>query len=390
VPELQAIFPDLGMRVFPDYTRDPEAKPNDRQLIFTLDSDTITLAPGKAADLDLAIFAGPRDSGLFAQEPYATLGFGELLRYELGCTWCTFQWLARLLLGLLTGIHFVVRDWGVSIIILVLIVRGLLHPLTKGAQVRMMLTSKQMQALQPELEKVRTKYKGNAQKIQQETMRLYNEKGVNFANMLGCLPMLLQMPIWVALYAMLYFAIELRHQEAFYGVFQMISGGHWHFLESLSSSDRFIKLFDKPMPINLFMIVLDFQYFNILPILMGVVFFFQQKFMQPPPPENETPEAADRRKQQMMIMRIMMLTFPFFLYSAPSGLTLYILASTGAGILDSYLVRKHVKEKEAAGDLFKKKPVKPGGFRDRLHKMYEHRMKELQTAQKGKGGGRKR
>ena len=67
-------------------------------------------------------------------------------------------------------------------------------------------------------------------------------------------------------------------------------------------------------------------------------------------------------------MKFMPFMFPVFLYSAPAGLTLYICCSTLAGIVDSYLVRKHVREQEEAGTLFDKKPVKPGGFRDRMQK----------------------
>lgn len=387
VPDLQQRFAEIGARVFPSYRRNPDARPEQRGVIFTLATGPITLDPGAAHDVNVAIFAGPRDSSLFKEQPYKAMGFPELVRYELGCTWFTFQWLARLLLRFLEGIHFVVRDWGVAIIILVIIVRGLLHPITKGAQVKMMTTSKQMQALQPELEKLKKKYKDNQKMLQQEMMKLYREKGVNLFNMLGCLPMFLQMPIWVALYAMLYFAIELRHEPAFYGVFQLISGGHWHFLESLSGSDRFIQLFAAPKPIHLLFITLDFQYLNLLPILMGVVFFLQQKFMQPPPAPTESDQQAQMRKQQMLMMRFMVLLFPLLLYSAPCGLTLYILASTSAGILDSYLVRKHIKEQEASGELFKPKQRKPGGFMDRMQKLYEQRMQQMQAAQKPRQKG---
>src|SRR5690606_9184224 len=107
---------------------------------------------------------------------------------------------------------------------------------------------------------------------------------------------------------------------------------------------------------------------------MAVVFFFQQTFTTPPP-------ANEQQAQQQKIMKFMVLLFPIFLYSAPSGLTLYILASTTAGVLDSYLVRKHVREQEEAGTLFQKKPIKPGGFRDRLNKLVEEKQRQLQQRQ---------
>ena len=87
-------------------------------------------------------------------------------------------------------------------------------------------------------------------------------------------------------------------------------------------------------------------------------------------------------------MKFMIFLFPVFLYFAPSGLNLYILASTGAGIVDSYIVRKHIKEQEASGDLFKPKPVKPGGLRDRIAKAVE--AKQQQLAQQQNRSPRKR
>jgi YidC/Oxa1 family membrane protein insertase len=188
---------------------------------------------------------------------------------------------------------------------------------------------------------------------------------------------------------MLYYAIELRHEPAFYGVFQAIGslfGGSWPFLGSLSDPDRFIPLFGQPKPISLLLITLDFQYLNILPLLMGVVFFFQQKLTTPP-------ATTDQARQQQMMMKFMVLLFPVFLYSAPSGLTLYILASTAAGIVDSYLVRKHVKQQEASGELFKAKPRRRGGLMDRLAKAAEQKQRML--TERGKkagasGGGRPR
>jgi membrane protein insertase Oxa1/YidC/SpoIIIJ len=122
---------------------------------------------------------------------------------------------------------------------------------------------------------------------------------------------------------------------------------------------------------------------------MAFVFFFQMK-LTTPPPQN------DQQRQQQMIMKFMPFMFPIFLYSAPSGLTLYICASTAAGIVDSWIVRKHVREQEEAGTLFDKKPIKPGGFRDRLSKRVEmaqklaaERQSEMQKQKRGGSGASK-
>lgn len=389
VPPLERRFPRVGVTVLsPDV---PNPSPSDRAVVLTLGTDEMDLPAGEAVSFDLGVYAGPRQSEIFNQPPYAALHLNELVRYELGCTLCTFQWLAKGLLAFLKGIHWVFADWGVAIILLVLVVRLLLHPITKRAQVNMQKMSKQMQTLQPEIEKLRKKYADDQSKLNQEMMKLYREKGVNPIGMLGCLPMFLQMPIWIALYAMLYFAIELRHEPAFYDVFNHIGntlGFNWYFLHDLSRADNFIRFFPPGDPgwtlTWVPFISPTFAGINLLPLLMAVVFFFQQKLTMPPP-------TNDQAAQQQRMMRIMVLIFPFLLYSAPSGLTLYILASTFGGIVDSYIVRKHVREQEAAGTLFQKKERKPGSVMDRISKRMEAKQQELQQrmAQQQQGGGGK-
>ncbi|MEM1027361.1 MAG: YidC/Oxa1 family insertase periplasmic-domain containing protein [Planctomycetota bacterium] len=391
VPELDATFPGVSYRVLDQVTDREQA--DKQRVAVQLGSAAHTVAPAQSLSLDLAVYAGPRKKAVLEEAPYDILHFEKLIRYELGCTWCTFQWLAKGLLGYLKGLNWLVNDWGIAIIILVLTVRLILHPITKRAQTNMMKMSKQMGALQPEMVKLKEKFKDDPTALNRETMKLYREKGINPANMLGCLPMLLQTPIWIALYAMLYFAIELRHEPAFYGVFQTLSNGSWHFLEDLSVSDNFLRFIppDQPaykltwMPI----VKPEFRSLNILPLLMAVVFFFQMKLTTPP-------AQTEQQRQQQKIMKIIPFMFPIFLYSAPAGLTLYICCSTLAGIVDSYIVRKHVREQDEAGTLFEKKPVKPGGFRDRMRKRFElasqmaaERQAELQKQKQSGAGGKK-
>ncbi len=378
VPALDSTFTRLGMQVIgqgaigngPD---DPRA------MVMTLATKPIDLPANGHVQLDLSLYAGPRKSEVFDEQPYKALSFAKLIVYELGCAMCTFQWLAKWLLGFLKVIHGLVWDWGVAIVILVLCVRLVLHPITKKSQINMFKMSKQMQTLQPEIEKLKKKYKNDQQKFQQEQLRLWREKGVNPFNMLGCLPMFLQTPIWVALYAMLYFAIELRHQPAFYGLFQAVSNNAWAFLGDLSRPDNFIRFGGEGYTLNLIFIHPKFAGINLLPMLMAVVFYFQQKLTTPPP-------ATEQAAQQQKMMKFMVLLFPVMLYSAPSGLTLYILASTFAGIVDSYLVRKHVKEQEQAGTLFEKKPPKPGGLIDRINKTVEAKQRQMQEQQQRLAG----
>jgi YidC/Oxa1 family membrane protein insertase len=346
--------------------------------------------------LNYSVYLGPRLKELFHTEPYRHAGLSELLRYNLGgpCAFCTFQWLAHILLAVLKFFDGLTGDWAVSIILLVLVVRLILHPITKQSQVNMAKMGKQMQALQPELEKIKQKYEHDKQKMKEEQARLFQEKGVNPLNMLGCLPMFLQMPIWIALYAMLYFAIELKQEPAFYGLFQGL--GLTHFLSDLSRPDRLMVFLDHSRSVTLLFIQFDYSSFNILPLFMGVFWFYQQKYMTPPPPENPTPQQEQQIAQQK-VMRYMMLVFPVFLYAAPSGLTLYMMASSAAGLVDSLIVKRHIKREEEAGTLFQKKPPRPGGFRDRLMKALEARRAELEAreqllrgAEKGAGSTPKR
>ncbi|MEO0588406.1 MAG: membrane protein insertase YidC, partial [Planctomycetota bacterium] len=415
VRAIEETFPTIRTHPMPGVTIANSEAELDRAVVFSGTTSTVTVDAGASLDLGLAIFAGPRDGNVFsADRVYRLLNFENLVRYELGCTFCTFQWIAHGLLWYLefihgdvllrwTGLPIGVWDWGIAIIILVVTVRLLLHPITKRAQFNMMKMSKGMQAMQPELEKLKKKYKDDQATLQKEMTALYREKGINPLGFLGCLPMFLQMPIWVALYAMLYFAVELRHEPAFYGVFQVISGGMWPFLKSLSEPDQFIPIFQSAQVFQFPLIPITFNYasINILPILMGVVFYVNMKFTTPPPPENESEEQKQMRRQQQLIMKLMPFLMPIFLYSAPSGLTLYICASTAAGILDSYLVRKHIREQEEKGELFKKKERKPGGLMDRLGNFMEAKQAQFaelqaqqeamkQKQQRGGGGGKNR
>ena len=341
----------------------------DRVLFTDLTSDAVTTAPGTATAFDVGVFAGPLERSLLAStEPYAALNMQGLILYLMSgcCSWCTFAWLADLLVWFLSFLHdYVVFDWGLAIIALVIVVRGLLHPLTRRSQISMMRVTKQMAAVKPELEAIQKRHKDDPKKLQEETIRLYREKGIN---PLGCaggmVPTFLQMPIWIALYAVLYYAFELRQQPAFFGLFQKF--GDWPFLADLSAQDRFIPL---PFSVNLY--VFELSSVNLVPLLMGLVFWVQQKYMSPPPSPNMTPE----QEQQQKIMKWMMvIMFPLMLYSAPSGLTLYIATSTLVGIYESKRVRAEVEKM----DFSKPRPGK-GGW---LQGAYEKAMKRVQETQR--------
>jgi len=296
------------------------------------------IAPGAAASMRLGVYAGPLERRvLLDEQPMSTLGMIGMIVYEMGgcCTFCTFSWLANGLVVFLGLLHdWVVFDWGLAIIALTILVRLALHPLTRSSQVSIARFSKQMASLKPELDALQKRFAGDKARMQQEQMRLYREKGMNPMGCLGGLaPMVLQMPIWMALYAVLYIAFELRQQPAFFGVFQAISP-EWAFLGDLSAPDQFIAL---PISMNLYLFTLES--INLVPLLMGVVFWLQQKYSAPP-----TTALTPEQEQQQKIMKVMMpIMFPIMLYNAPSGLTLYIATSTFIGFLESKRIRAQIE-----------------------------------------------
>jgi len=360
-------------------------KLNDEDVILTGLSWPLPSGPpailkaGQTKSLSMGVYAGPIEQSILAgDQPYKALNMQGLILYQMSsfCAICTFQWLAHILLGILAFFdHYVVFDWGVAIILLVICVRALLHPITRRSQMGMQKFGKQMQILKPEIDKLQKKYPGDKKKIQEEQMRLFRERGINPLQMLGCLPMFLQMPIWVALYAGLYFSFDLRQQPAFWGVFQEF--WNWPFLADLASPDHFF--WESPEPFKF--LLWNITGINLLPLLMGAVFFFQQKYMTPQTsmsPEQET---------QQKIMRVMMVVlFPVMLYSAPSGLTLYILTSSTVGIMESRHIRKQVDAMDFDTIPTKAKPVVAAGraVKDPQARAYA-KMMERRKQKKNKG-----
>jgi YidC/Oxa1 family membrane protein insertase len=178
----------------------------------------------------------------------------------------------------------------------------------------------------PEIERLKKKYGDDKDELNKAMMQVYKEQG--FTPVLGCLPMFLQMPIWIALYAALNSTFELRQEPFLWG---------FTWIDDLARPDRLIEW----NPIRLFWGI-EIGAFNILPILLAVVFYLQQEFTPKPP--ATTPEQV----QQQKMMKWMSLLFPVFLYNGPSGLNLYILTSTTIGIIESKRIRDHIKEREEA------------------------------------------
>jgi YidC/Oxa1 family membrane protein insertase len=300
-----------------------------RAVAIAYQTDALTVPAGSSSHVVLHVYFGPKSREIISKNTYYSsypLSYNQTLILTSGCySICTWPILINLLVSMLQGFHWVLQDWGLAIIGLVLVVRLILHPITKSSQVSM----SRMTKLGPEMERLKKKYGDDTEGLKQAQVEFYKEQGI--APFLGCLPMFLQTPIWIALWSALQSTFEIRHAPFLH--FRRV---HLTWINDLSQPDRLIAL---SHPIDILFLHIDGL--NLLPILMGVVFYINQKFM--PQPVALKPE---QEQQQKMMKWMSVLLFPLMLYSSPSGLNLYIFTSTLIGIFEAKRVRAHIKERE--------------------------------------------
>jgi YidC/Oxa1 family membrane protein insertase len=240
--------------------------------------------------LAFTLFAGPKQLDLL--KSYATLnghdrGFESAIDY--GPVSNFFAFFAQILLGVMRWFHGFVANWGVAIILLTVAVKVLLYPLT----LKSMQSMNAMRKLQPEIEKLKAKHGSDKEAMSRAQMALFQQHKVNPAG--GCLPMLLQMPVWFALYAALQTSVEL-YREPFL----------W--MTDLTQRDPYF----------------------ILPVAMGVTSFIMQKF---------SPQPTDGTQAKMMLYFFPGF-FTFMMLFVPSGLTLYIFVNNLLSIGQQQLVNR--------------------------------------------------
>ncbi|MDD5063620.1 MAG: YidC/Oxa1 family insertase periplasmic-domain containing protein [Phycisphaerae bacterium] len=271
------------------------------------------------------LYLGPKDKSFFDKnDMYRNLGFVQTIDFmSCCCPAAIIQPLAFGILAIMKWMYGFIHNYGVVIIILVFLMRLVMHPVTKKSQVSMSKMSK----LAPKSEEIKKKYANDKTEQNKQLMALYKEHGAS--PIMGMLPMLVQMPIWIALYSAIYASIDLRG-AAFLPF--------W--ITDLSVPDALVRFSTVTVPLLGWKI----SSFNLLPILMGIAFYLQQKLM-PAQTTASTPEAAQQQKMMMIMLPVL---FPLMLYSSPSGLNLYIMASTFAGVIEQYVIKKHIREKEEA------------------------------------------
>ena len=278
---------------------------------------------GSVKTYNFMLYLGPKDKSLFDKnELYRNLGFVQTIDFLACCCPASIiQPLAFGILAVMKWMYGFIHNYGVVIIILVFVLRMAIHPLTKKSQVSMSKMSK----LAPKAEEIKKKYANNKTEMNKQLMALYKEQGAS--PFIGMLPMMVQMPIWIALYSAIYASIDLRG-AAFLPV--------W--ITDLSVPDALFRFTAVSLPL-----FGKLDSFNLLPILMGVAFYLQQKLMPSQPTASSNPQVAQQQKMMMIMMPIL---FPLMLYKAPSGLNLYIMSSVFAGVIEQHIIRKHIREKE--------------------------------------------
>ena len=295
---MSAIIPENGKSFKGEYSFANSYKAN-----FIISEPTIA-NPQKSASNTLKIFIG-------AKEVYPIDNYTEkekIDRFDLSIDWGWFYFITKPLFFVIDYIFKIVGNFGVAIIILTIIVRIIFFPLANYSFKSMA----KMKVLQPEMLRIKELYKDDVKRTQQEMMALYKREKVNPLS--GCLPILIQIPIFFAVYKMLFVTLEMRHAP-FFG---------W--IKDLSAADP-TTLF------NLFGLIPwnppSFLMIGVWPILMGVTMYFQQK-LNPTPPD---PIQAKIFAFFPLIMTVMLATFP-------SGLVVYWTVSNVLTMAQQYYIMK--------------------------------------------------
>ncbi|MCK5329586.1 MAG: membrane protein insertase YidC [Candidatus Latescibacteria bacterium] len=237
---------------------------------------------GAGHEANFTVYLGPQ-----SYADIAALGVGLEHAMDLGWRWI--RPIGKVMLSVLTAMHRVISNYGIVIILFSILIKLVVYPLTHSSY----KSTNKMQEIQPLISELKEKYKGDAQRLNKETMKLYKEYGVNPVG--GCLPMLLQMPILFSLFTVFRNTIEFR-QAGF------IPG--W--IEDLAQPDPFY----------------------ILPVLMGLTMFIQQKMTMKDP----------KQAAMVYIMPIMMV---FFFIRFSSGLVLYYTLFNVLSALQQWLMKRH-------------------------------------------------
>jgi len=274
--------------------------------------DQAIVQPGKAMSTKTWLFAGAKEAAVL--DHYEDIG---IEKFGLSIDWGWFRWFEKPIFALLLMLFNFAGNFGVAIILLTVIIRGLLFPIAQ----KQFASMAAMRAIQPKMKAIQERYKEDKPKQQQEIMALYKKEGVNPLS--GCLPIFLQIPIFFALYKVLLLAIEMRHQPFVLWIKDLSAPDPLHILNLFG-----LLPFDPP----------SFLGIGLLALLLGITMFLQFKL---------NPAQMDPMQQQMfMIMPWVMM---FIMAPFAAGLLLYWITSNVLTIAQqAYLYSRHPQLKAQA------------------------------------------
>jgi YidC/Oxa1 family membrane protein insertase len=309
------LIPDKTAKVTDGYRYIPIANRDAYQADY-FGVDPITVAPGATASYEDHVFAGVKIVKTI-NAIYAKYGFD---RFDLMIDWGWFWYITKPMFFLLDFVHGLVGNFGVAILLVTVIVKAFMFPIANKSYASM----SKMKKLKPEMDKIKEQYPDDRTKVQQETMELYKREKVS--PLAGCLPMLIQIPIFFSLYKVIYTTIELRHAP-FFGWIQDLSAA-----DPTSLFNLFGLIPWQPWPSLMI---------GVWPLLMGITMWVQMRL-------NPTP--GDPVQQTMF--NWMPVMFTFMLGTFPAGLVIYwAWSNTLSVIQQSYIMKKHGTEFDLFGNI---------------------------------------
>jgi len=270
-------------------------------------SRPLELTAGTPVSHRYEIFAGPKQPALLESFGIPGSSMSDLVYYG----W--FGWVARPLIAILHVLHLVVRNYGIAIILLTVIVRGAMFPISR----KQALSAQKMQVLQPEMKAIAEKYKDSPEKRTRATQELWKKHNYNPAS--GCVLVFIQIPIFMGLYRSLATDVELRQAPLFSSAIRWCS--------NLAAPDMFLN-WAGFMPS--FLVAEQGwlgPFLNLLPLLTIGLFLWQQKLFMPPAVDEQS-------RVQQQVMKYMMFFMALMFFKVPCGLCLYFIASSLWGIAE--------------------------------------------------------
>jgi len=336
-----ALLPDTDAKLHARFSAGEAGGQKTYQTDYLLDA--VTVAPGTTGSADARLFAGAKEVSVVGINfPFATAGgYNQALHlnhFDLLIDWGWFYFITKPMFLALDYFYYLVGNFGISILIVTVLVKLLFFPLANKSYASMA----KMKAVQPEMTMIRERFADDKMKQQQAMMELYKKEKIN--PIAGCLPIAIQIPVFFSLYKVLFITLEMRHAP-FYGWIRDLS--------ALDPTNVFTLFGLVPFDPTVLPLIGGFMHMGIWPLIMGVTMWVQMK-LNPPPPDPT----------QQMIFNYMPIIFTFMLANFPAGLVIYwAWNNTLSVIQQSAIMHRNGAKIELWDNLkrtfFKPKPKQP-------------------------------